>query len=164
MATAEELIRHTPVERLRETSFARQMAAAAVIQETSLLLLRRLAGVLQPPDYDIAAAGDGQERDMEALGNLQRLIRINPDRETLAGLVSAGAKAYEVGIAMERRAVADAEVKPADGEKERAAAQIQQNGLDMLKLLDVSTAEKLRTWAMQIQRERREAEIAAAKG
>jgi hypothetical protein len=43
------------------------------------------------------------------------------------------------------------------------AAQIQRNGLEMLSCLDVPTAEKMRAWAMQIQRERREAEIAAAK-
>lgn len=160
LASAEHLVNHTPLARLRETSFERQMALARVVQETSLLLLRRVAGVLQPPSFDLD--GGGQEQDMEALGNLQRLIRINPDRETLSGLVAAASKSLEMGIAMERRAVADAVVKPAAG-GDTPADQVQRNGLDMLKLMDVATAEKMRTWAMQIQRERREAEIAAAK-
>jgi hypothetical protein len=163
MGSAEQLILDTPLERLRETSFARQMAGAAVVQKTALLLLRRLAGVLQPPSHEMDGVGGGQEPDTEALGNLQRLIRINPDRETLAGLIAAGVKAYEVGVAMERRALADPVVKPVDGDKERAAP-VQRNGGDLLRFVDPATAEKMRLWAKQIARERREAEIAAAKG
>jgi hypothetical protein len=53
--------------------------------------------------------------------------------------------------------------RAADDDNETLAAQIQRNGLEMLSCLDVPTAEKMRAWAMQIQRERREAEIAAAK-
>jgi hypothetical protein len=164
LASAEQLVNHTPLERVRETSFARQMALARVVQGTSVLLLRRLAGVLQPPSDEMDDASGGQEQDMEALGNLQRLIRINPDRETLAGLVTAGIKSLERGIAMERRAIADVVVKPAAGGDEVRAAQVQRNGLDILKRMDLATAKKMRAWVMEIQHERREAEIAAAMG
>jgi hypothetical protein len=164
VASAEQLVNHTPLEQMRETSFARQMALAGVVQETSLLLLRRLAGVLQPPSDEMDNARGGQEQDREALGNLQRLIRINPDRETLMGLVTAGITSLERGIAMERRAVADAVVKPAAGGDEMRAAQVQRNSLDLLKRMDLPTAEKMRALVMEIQQERREAAIAAAKG
>jgi hypothetical protein len=161
LASAEQLVNHTPLERVRETSFARQTALAWVAQDTSALLLRRIAGVLQPPSDEMDDARGGQEQDMEALGNLQRLIRINPDRETLAGLVAAGIKSLELGIAMERRAVADVVVKPAAGGDEMRAAQVQRNGPDMLKWMGVETTQKLRAWALEIEEERRAAEIAA---
>jgi hypothetical protein len=78
--------------------------------------------------------------------------------------VAAGIKSLELGIAMERRAVADVVVKPAAGGDEVRAAQVQRNGLDILKRMDLATAKKMRAWVMEIQHERREAEIAAAMG
>jgi hypothetical protein len=147
------------LERRRETSFARQMALACVAQDTGLLLLRRVQGVLQPP------CGDGDDAaDAAALGNLQRLIRINPDRETLAGLVTTGTKAIELGVALERRALAgDGSVKPAPGSEAPASLAPKGGGMELLKRMDVDTALKMRAWAVQIQNERRQAEIDAAK-
>lgn len=126
-----------------------QAELAVEMQMTGLLLLRRLQGVLQPPSDDEAA-------EAVMLGNLQRLIRVNPERETLAGLLAAACKTVEMGLAIERRALADAANKPPP------EAAPWKSGAELLKGMDVETALKLRACAVKIQNEKRQAEIDAA--
>jgi hypothetical protein len=144
-----------------------QLALAAEVQLTGLLLMRRLQGVLQPP-----VAPDQADEPKEALmlGNLQRLIRVNPDRETLAGLVTTATKTIEAGTAMARKALAmdlpGGTTKPgADqpvADPAAAAEATSRNRIALLNSMTPEMAEKMREWAEKVQRERREARILAA--
>lgn len=130
---------------------------AREVQRTGLLLLQRVQGVLQPP-------GDDAADEARMLGNLQRLIRVNPERETLAGLITAASKAIDMGLAAERRAMtADATTQPDAGasgvpdETSRTLAQ------EMLQRADPAIVVRLRDWALDAQRSRRAAQVTSIK-
>jgi hypothetical protein len=138
------------------TNARRHVALAVEVQRTGLLLLRRLQGVLRPLGDDAAA-------EALMLGNLQRLIRVNPDRETLVGLIAAAGKTIDLGLSMERRAiVANAASKLAPETTEAMAASMAASAKEAMKRLTPESAERLRQWAIDVQREQREAQIAAA--
>jgi hypothetical protein len=144
-----------------------QLALAAEVQLTGLLLLRRIQGVLQPPVAPDQAGGPEEEL---MLGNLQRLIRVNPDKETLAGLVGVAAKTIEAGVGMARKALAmdlpGGMAKPgaaqAVANPAPSADATSRNRIALLNSMTPEMAEKMRDWALKVQQERREAQIAAA--
>jgi hypothetical protein len=74
----------TPAEATQNRA-QRELALARLVQRTSLLVLERMEQVLQRPGRP-----GGAEFDEDPIGeavlvaNLQRLIRVNPDRKTLA--------------------------------------------------------------------------------
>jgi hypothetical protein len=137
--------------------FSRAAALGIQVQETGSLLLGCVWGVLQPPSDDEAA-------EAVMLGNLQCLTRVNPERDSLAGLLTAATKAIELGVVMERRALA-AEVasKPASGSLGTPAGSGSDLAREILQGMDPETVERLRAWALEVQRKQREAQLAAAK-
>jgi hypothetical protein len=141
---------------LRDPIAARHLAMAYVVQETGLMLTRRLQAVLKPPVID----PDGRHavsQEAAALSNLQRLIRVNPERETLTGLIRTAGKMLELGLNMERRALADMaarpQPKPSDSGKPRMTMR------QMIDTMPIETVVHLRTWAVKLQQDQREAEI-----
>jgi hypothetical protein len=141
-----------------QNHFGRAAALGIQVQETASLVLERVRGVLRPPSGDAAA----DEAVIQA--NLQQLIRVNPERETLAGLLTAGTKAVDLGVTMERRALA-AEVasKPAPGSLGTPAGSGSNLAREILQGMDPETVERMRAWALEVQRKQREAQITAAK-
>jgi hypothetical protein len=107
---------------------------------------------------------------------IDSLIRVNPDRETLNGLVTTGVKAMEAGINMERKArgmdqigggkaaipVAPC-IAPHEGTTAPPSSAVKQ-AIAMLDWMEPEMAMKMREWAVKVQREKREAEIAAGGG
>jgi hypothetical protein len=155
---AEVLLDRRNFSEVLATKSQRDVALALEVQRAGLLLLRRVTGVLQPPGNDEAA-------ETEMLGNLQRLIRVNPDRETLAGLVAAAGKTIDLGQMMERRAIAiDAIGKLTSGTAEPGAGSIVKGAMELLHTMDSATAARMRAWAIDVQRERRQAQIDKATG
>ncbi len=146
-----------------DTLAARHVALARVVQETGVMAMRRLQGVLKAPVIDSEGLHDMGDRareggdEADVLGNLQRLIRVNPDRDTLSGLLTAAGKAIELGVNMERRAMADmaARPQPKQGEGKQRMSMRQ-----MIETMPPETAAHLRAWAVKVQQDRREAEIA----
>jgi hypothetical protein len=92
---------------------------------------------------------------------LQRLIRLNPDRDSLAGLLTAASKCMDMGVAMERQALAEAAAAKAAQPKsnEDSYSLIR----EFISKLDVETAMKMRQFVLEVQAKRREAEIAGLK-
>jgi hypothetical protein len=134
------------------------MAGAIQVQETGSLVLERLRGVLQPPSDDETAD------EAVILANLRHLIRVNPERETLAGLLTAATKAVELGVTMERRAIAaDAASQPASGTLATPAGSGGNLAREILQRMDPETVERVRACALEVQRKQRETQIAAAK-
>jgi hypothetical protein len=130
-------------------------AIAVEVQRTGLLLLRRIQGVLPPPS-------DDPNDEALTVGNLQRLIRVNPERETLSGLLAAAVKTIETGMAMERRARADAAAQLAAAGGGGSDESLAQRAVALIETMDVETAEKMRAWAVTVQHQQREARIAEA--
>jgi hypothetical protein len=129
-----------------------QVALATAIQLAGLRLLQRFLGVVQPPS-------DNEAGEALALGNLQRLIRVNPDRETLANLGLAACKMIEMGVTLEKRALAmEVKASPAPAE-----AYNSKQAMAMLERMDPETALRMRAWAVRIQQEQRQAQIDQAK-
>jgi hypothetical protein len=123
-------------------------------------VLERIGQVLQRP-----GPPGGTEFDDDPIGeavlvaNLQRLIRVNPDRETLANLLSTAVKGVESGIAMERRALAPDETGklagvPTAGESGGGSRLAR----EFLRQMDDETMEKMRAWALEVQRQQRQAD------
>jgi len=128
------------------------VALATAIQLAGLGLLQRFLGVVQPPS-------DNEAGEALALGNLQRLIRVNPDRETLANLGLAACKMIEMGVTLEKRALAmEVKASPAPAE-----AYNSKQAMAMLERMDPETALRMRAWAVRIQQEQRQAQIDQAK-
>lgn len=132
----------------------RELAEAREVQVAALLMLQRIRAVLQLPPDDPEDPAD----EARTLANLRRLIRINPDRDTLSKLMTTASKALE---AMERRALTPAVIgKALLAPEQPAGARIAE---EFLSKMDVPTTLKLRQWALEVQQEqRRRAEITAA--
>jgi hypothetical protein len=84
-------------------------------------------------------------------------IRVNPDRETLANLLSTAVKGVESGIVMKRRALAPDETGklagvPTAGESGGGSRLAR----EFLRQMDDETTEKMRTWALEVQRQQRQ--------
>jgi hypothetical protein len=135
------------------TRSQRGVALAIVVQRMGLHLAQRVDGVLQPPS-------EGGEDDASVLGDLQRLIRVNPDRETLASLATVAGKTIDLGQAMERRALADAASRPAVSDP--SAEAIDGDMTAIINRVDTATAWKLRMIMLEIQQEQRATQIASA--
>ena len=148
---------------LQDPIAARHLAIAYVVQETGVMLMRRLQAVLKPPVIDpdgLHDMGDraregGDEADM--LGNLQRLIRVNPDRETLTALIRTAGKTLELGLNMERRALADMAARPQPKPAETGKPRMTMR--QMIETMPIETVVHLRAWAVKLQQDQREAEI-----
>jgi hypothetical protein len=136
------------------TSRQRGVALALVLQRVGLLMLNRVEGVLQPP-------GENAEGEALVLGDLQRLIRVNPERETLSGLVATAGKALELGATLERRAIAaDATNKPASGIPGIPIELGSNMAREILQRMDPDAVERVHAWALEMQRKQREAQVA----
>ena len=141
---------------MRDPIAARHLAIAYVVQETGVMLMRRLQAVLKPPVIDPDGLHDRRD-EADMLGNLQRLIRVNPDRETLNGLVGVAGKTIERGLNLEQRALADMaarpQPKPSDSGKPRMTMR------QLTDTMPTETAEHMRAWVVKVQQDQREAEI-----
>ncbi|HYZ20539.1 MAG TPA: hypothetical protein VE690_00140 [Rhodopila sp.] len=129
-----------------------QLALAIEVQRVGLLLLERVEAVLQPPSNDPVT-------EAEVLANVQRLIRVNPDRDTLANLLSTAAKTIDLGCTMERRALetAQAPQNTAPRELSPGSKQLIRDAIDA----GADYAERLRQLALEIQAVTRQREIEA---
>jgi hypothetical protein len=86
----------TPAEATQNRA-QRELALARLLQRTSLLVLERVEQVLQRPGRPSGAKFDDDPIGEAVLvANLQRLIRVNPDRKTLANLLSTAIKGVEI--------------------------------------------------------------------
>ena len=134
------------------TCYQRHVQQAHKIQDCGLLLLQRISGVLQAPGVDEAS----EATEAMVLGDLRRLIRVNPERETLASLLTTAAKTIDLGQAMERRAVtAEAASRVASDAAETPAGRSETLAGMLIPQMDMKMVEELRIMALEVKQTKR---------
>jgi hypothetical protein len=141
-----------------------QLSVAQEVQLGGLLLLRRLMATLTDPG-DLPVDQHHPD-EIRVVANIQRVIRINPDKDTLAGLMTAAGRMVELGVRIERRALnmdavqgnATPEPPPEAGRQALA-----HDPLLMAGRMGLDSQRLMRQLAEQMVRERREAQIEGAR-
>lgn len=134
--------------RVQASRIHKQLGIADEVQQVGLRILRTISRMFEPSNGD-------PELEAEVQQAVVRLIRVNADRETLAGLVKAASDVVHKGITIERVALGmDIPARQLGGPvPEMPPSVTDKPAIGLIQKLDYDTAKKLRDLAVEMKRE-----------